>query len=244
MPNHDSKAAHAVPLAQKLWTALGLYGRIGVVVIVVALALWMLGFGLRLLGRAGRRGLLAGLTGLFLVGTVGLGVWSLRLPEPGGSYFVLWHQVVRVGAAISATLFVVAFIGLALPWCLDALENWRFGSFVAVRHVRSQKSGFLTVISILSIGGVGLSSLALCVVVSVMGGFGADLKRKILGNNAHIRIDADRVGGFTDVDPILRDLRLVRGVRAATPVVGGEAMASSSSNTAGVLLRGVDPDSI
>jgi lipoprotein-releasing system permease protein len=77
-----------------------------------------------------------------------------------------------------------------------------------------------------------------------MGGFGADLKQKILGNNAHIRIDTDQVGGFTDADTILRDVRLVKGVHAATPVAGGEAMASSASNTAGVLLRGVDPDSI
>jgi len=77
-----------------------------------------------------------------------------------------------------------------------------------------------------------------------MGGFGADLKRKILGNNAHIRIDTDQVGGFADWDPILREVRLTKGVRAATPVTGGEAMASSSSNTAGVLIRGVDPNSI
>jgi lipoprotein-releasing system permease protein len=42
----------------------------------------------------------------------------------------------------------------------------------------------------------------------------------------------------------VEDARLVKGVRAATPVAGGEAMASSSSNTAGVLLRGVDPVTI
>jgi lipoprotein-releasing system permease protein len=126
----------------------------------------------------------------------------------------------------------------------DALERWRFGSLVAVRHVRSQKSGFLTVISILSIAGVFVSAFALCAVISIMGGFGADLKRKILGNNAHIRIDTDQVGGFQDADAILREVRLTKGVHAATPVAGGEAMASSASNTAGVLLRGVDPDSI
>jgi lipoprotein-releasing system permease protein len=39
-------------------------------------------------------------------------------------------------------------------------------------------------------------------------------------------------------------VRKVRGVKAATPVVAGEAMASSNANTAGVLLRGVDPATI
>src|SRR5205814_1309844 len=129
---------------------------------------------------------LYGFTVVCTIGTAALGSWSIALPEPGGSYFVLWHQVVRVGAAISATGLIVSIFFLALPRALDGLENWRFVSFIAVRHVRSQKSGFLTVISILSIAGVALSSLALCAVVSIMGGFGGDLKRKILGNNAHI----------------------------------------------------------
>lgn len=246
MPGHDApeRAVVAQNIAQRLWGALGLAGRIGLVAVAVVVVGWLLVIALRGLGRAGRRSLVIGFTGLMLAGAVGLGVWSARLPEPGGSYFVLWHQVVRVGAAVCATVFVISAILLALPWVFNWLENRGFTSFVAVRHVRSQKSGFLTVISILSTGGVALSSLALCMVVSIMGGFGADLKRKILGNNAHIRIDTDRVGGFDDWDPILRDVRLVRGVVGVTPVAGGEAMASSSSNTAGVIIRGIDPNSI
>jgi lipoprotein-releasing system permease protein len=125
----------------------------------------------------------------------------------------------------------------------------------------------LTVISILSISGVFISSLALCAVVSIMGGFGADLKNKILGNNAHISIDGltpgDSAGappptmpaalgadataaplGSLAWDDLLDKVRLVEGVVAASPVVTGEAMASSQSNTAGVLIRGVDPSSI
>jgi lipoprotein-releasing system permease protein len=77
-----------------------------------------------------------------------------------------------------------------------------------------------------------------------MGGFGADLKRKILGNNAHITIDTSDIGGFKDWEPVLDRVRLAPGVAAATPVVRGECMASSSSNTSGALVRGVDPGSI
>ena len=80
-----------------------------------------------------------------------------------------------------------------------------------------------------------------------MGGFGHDLKRKILGNNAHIVVDVDRPGGFGDWQDKLGDVRdgaREAGGGAATPVVGGEAMASSASNTAGALVRGIDPDTI
>jgi lipoprotein-releasing system permease protein len=184
------------------------------------------------------------LTGLFFVSLVGLGIWALKLPDDRISYFVVWHQAVRIGVVGSCMLFVLCGVALALPRLLDLFEGRGFVPFIAARHVRSSKSGFLTVISILSIAGVAISSLALCLVVSIMGGFGADLKRKILGNNAHIKIESVDGGGFQHYRDLLDEVRKVPGVRAATPVTGGEAMASSSSNTAGVLLRGVDPKSI
>ncbi|MCC6213696.1 MAG: ABC transporter permease [Polyangiaceae bacterium] len=139
---------------------------------------------------------------------------------------------------------MVGSLWLSLPRVLDRIEGSGFVPLVAARHVRAGKSGFLTIISFLSIAGVGVSAFALCAVVSIMGGFGADLKRKILGNNAHVKIDAEQPGGFDGWRDLLDAVRTVPGVRAATPIAAGEAMASSSSNTAGVLVRGVDPQSI
>ncbi len=233
-----------VGLFTALWTGIGLPGRLAVIVFLVALIGTGVVWGLRKLGKRGRRSLLVGLTGVCFVGVVSLGYWAAKLPEPRGSSFILWHQIVRVGASLSATGFVVGFMGLALPWMLDRVERGGFVPFVSVRHVRASKSGFLTVISVLSIAGVAVSAFALCAVVSIMGGFGADLKRKILGNNAHLKVEAGAHGGFEDADPWLRDLRLVPGVRAVTPVVAGEAMASSTANRAGTIVRGIDPVTI
>jgi lipoprotein-releasing system permease protein len=233
-------APHIERLLARLWLGGGMPGRIaliGVAALLVGSLIWLL---VRRALRKGGRNLLRWITAVSFVLLVGLGVWVKRLPEPRGSSFVLWHQIVRVGAALSGTAFIVCFMVLAVPWLMDRFEGRGFVAFVAARHVRAQKSGFLTVISLLSISGVGVSSFALCAVVSIMGGFGADLKHKILGNNAHVKIEAKRIGGFEHWSSLLDDLRLVKGVRAATPVAGGEAMASSSSNTAGVMLRGID----
>ena len=228
-------------LAERVWLGLGLYGRIGLGLLVLGLLVWVLYVVLRRLGKRGMRSVLFGFTGLSLLGLLAFGTWASTLPVARGSYFVLWHQLVRVGAAFSGTGFVVGFMALAVPWGLNLLERRGFVAYLAARHVRANKSGFLTVISFLSIAGVLLSSMALCGVVSVMGGFGADLKRKILGNNAHVKIETGTVGGFEYWQGLLDELRLVKGVRAATPVASGEAMASSTSNTAGVIVRGVDP---
>jgi lipoprotein-releasing system permease protein len=158
----------------------------------------------------------------------------------------LTDEILGFSALGVSVLFLFGVLSALLPVLLDALERRSFVSFVAARHVRATKSGFLTVISVLSMAGVGVSSCALCSVTSIMGGFGADLKRKILGNNAHIVVDTGRPDGFGDWQDKLDKVRLEiaphRG--AATPVVAGDAMGSSSSNTAGVLVRGIDTETI
>ena len=232
----------------KVWNAIGIYGRIGAILLAVLLVVVLVFFGLRwlskTLGPRIWRMLLLIFTGTCGVGFVGLAIRSHFLPHGKGTPFVVLNQVINVGTVVCGMGFVVGMSALAIPYALDALERGGFMSFVAARHVRATKSGFLTVISVLSIVGVALSALALCVVVAVMGGFGADLKRKILGNNAHVRIETKKVGGFTNWRDLADSLRSVSGVKAVTPVAGGESMASSASNTAGVLLRGVDTETI
>lgn len=236
-----------LPLWARLWERLQALpqpilliggGALGLGLLVLLVWSW------RRLGARGRSRVLLGLFGLTAVGTAVLGTWSFRLPPPRGSLFVLWHQFIRVGAALSATLFTLGLLFFAVPRFLSLFQRGSFVFFVAARHVSSKKSGFLTIISLLSISGVAISSFALCAVISIMGGFGADLKSKILNNNAQIRIETSATAGFEYWREALDRVRLVPGVTAATPVAGGEVMASSSTNTAGVILRGVDTDSI
>ncbi|MEO8877293.1 MAG: ABC transporter permease, partial [Polyangiaceae bacterium] len=173
-----------------------------------------------------------------------LTAWTQTLPATHGATFSLKDMLVRIGAILSGVFVVLFGLTALLPWLLDRLEGRSFTSFVAARHVRSQRSGFLAVISILSICGVAVSSCALSSVVSVMGGFSHDLKRKILGNNAHIVIDTESQAPWDGYDDVLTRVRNVPGVIAATPVAQGEVMVSSASNLAGVIVRGVDPGTI
>jgi lipoprotein-releasing system permease protein len=187
------------------------------------------------------RGLAAFFGLLFIVLT-----WRVRkLPIPRSSGFRVPHEVMRYGAAVSGALFaIITILAIILPFVLDQLERRKATSFIAARHVRAGKSGFLTVISVLSIFGVAVSSCALCAVTSVMGGFSQDLKRKILGNNAHVTIETNAINGFDEWQSVLDRVRVAPGVVSATPVVRGEVMASSSTNTGGAIVRGVDPNSI
>jgi lipoprotein-releasing system permease protein len=171
-------------------------------------------------------------------------LWVNYMPNTRSSAWSPQDMALRVCTILTSVGAIVVLLALLLPYLLDGLEGRGVGSFIAARHVRSQKSGFLTIISILSICGVALSSCSLSSVVSVMGGFSQDLKRKILGNNAHIMIDTTAGVAWEDYEQALEAVRKVPGVVGATPVVHGEVMASSASNLAGVLVNGIDPSSI
>jgi lipoprotein-releasing system permease protein len=177
-------------------------------------------------------------------GFVAFTTWTRRLPKLHGASWTLRDTWVRVGAIATG---VVCFVGIAaalVPAALDRLEKGPFTSYVASRHVRAQKSGFLTVISGLSIFAVALASFSLSSAISVMGGFSGDLKTKILGNNAHIVVDTTSQSAWGDYQAIIDRVRRVVGVLGATPVAKGEVMVSSASNLAGVVVHGIDTATI
>ncbi|HEY8430155.1 MAG TPA: hypothetical protein VIL20_17360, partial [Sandaracinaceae bacterium] len=153
-------------------------------------------------------------------------------------------------------LFAVRVLFHVIPLVLDVLEGRlppfglpvrRFlGGFrlrVASRMLRARKSGFLTAAGALSIFAVAVSSCALTTVLSVMGGFRNDLKRKILGNNAHVVIDREH-GSFEGWARTLETVRAQPHVVGATPYVQGEVMITSATNLSGAILRGIDPTTI
>ncbi len=216
------------------------YAVVGVLSVLLAVR------GYRRLAKSVARAILWWLSAAFGVAFAVLTTLAARIPSQPAAPFKLEQELTRFGALVAGVLFLLGVLSAALPLILDALERRSFTSFVGARHVRATKSGFLTVISVLSMAGVAVSSCALCSVTSIMGGFGHDLKRKILGNNAHIVVDTTRPGGFGDWEDKLDAVRLAVASRggAATPVAAGEAMGSSASNTAGALVRGIDPETI
>ena len=167
--------------------------------------------------------------------------WALPIrPEQEG----LGH-VIAPGIRLALTaLFVLRLTIRVLPHVMRGLELVSFELTVAARHLRSKKSGFLAAIGGLSILAVSVSTCMLTAVLSVMGGFRDDLKQKILGNQAHVVVDQAEERPFEGWDDVLERIRGAEGVAGATPFVRGEVMVSSTSNRAGAVLRGIDPESV
>jgi lipoprotein-releasing system permease protein len=99
--------------------------------------------------------------------------------------------------------------------------------------------------TLISIGGVAIGVWALTVVLSVMSGFEADLKAKILGQNAHGMVM--KYGGpteFTRWREARGTVLGVPGIAAATPFLYEEVMLSAGQNLTGAVLKGVDPATV
>ena len=116
-----------------------------------------------------------------------------------------------------------------------------FELLVSLRYLRAKrKHGFISVNTVISIAGVMLGVMAMMVVLAVMTGFGTDIKSKILGMNAHIRI-MGRAGSITGHEAVLKKIEAVDHVIAATPFVHAQIMLRSGSRASGAILKGVDP---
>ena len=164
----------------------------------------------------------------------------LPLSPTDGDDASLMRAVIRVGVT---TTFAIRLTLRMVGPILTAFERIGFRSMVAARHLRAKKTGFLAASSTLSILAVAVSSCMLISVLSVMGGFRADLKKKILGNHAHIVVDQ----AFEEIDdwqPLLQQISDTVGVVGATPFLQVEVMVSSLSNRAGAVLRGIDPQTV
>ncbi|MEM9730365.1 MAG: ABC transporter permease, partial [Myxococcota bacterium] len=164
-------------------------------------------------------------------------VATFSLPlSPDGGDGSLAAAVVRVTVT---ALFAARLALRAVGPILSLFERIGFRSMVAARHLRAKKTGFLAASGTLSVLAVAVSSCMLISVLSVMGGFRADLKKKILGNHAHIVVD----GNLREIEawrPVVERTRNAEGVVAATPYLQTQVMVSSLSNRAGAILRGVD----
>ncbi len=118
-----------------------------------------------------------------------------------------------------------------------------YSYFIASRHLtRRRKKGFISIISLISIGGVGVGVMALIVVLAVMGGFDRELKRKIVNVQPHLRIE--KVGGVSDVEAEIQRIESFckRDLLSVSAFIEGQAILKSGSNATGVVIKGVDMD--
>ena len=115
-----------------------------------------------------------------------------------------------------------------------------FELFVGLRYTRARKrSHFISIISLISILGITLGITALITTLSVMNGFGKELRERILGVISHVSVTGTTggLGNWQDVAARIKN----RHVIGRAPYISGQGMLTRGKAVSGVLVRGILP---
>lgn len=117
--------------------------------------------------------------------------------------------------------------------------------FIAKRYLRSKrKTGFISLITYISIGGVLVGVAALIIVLSVMNGFESEVRSRIVSTDAHIRVSTFDNRGISDYEELIGYLKRFDHVVAASPFIYAESMVTTGRHSAGARIIGVDAKSV
>ena len=120
--------------------------------------------------------------------------------------------------------------------------------FVGLRYVRARNHKFfVSFITWVALAGVALGVAALIVVLSVMNGFGGELRDRLLSLSAHARIEWPAAVGSDDAPAaallatVAERLRALPGVAGVAPVLELTALGVHQPDMVPLQLRGIDP---
>ncbi|HXJ59843.1 MAG TPA: ABC transporter permease [Verrucomicrobiae bacterium] len=119
-----------------------------------------------------------------------------------------------------------------------------FELFLALRYLRPKRT-FVSVITLISAMGVMLGVAVLIIVISVMTGFDRQLRDKILGFSAHLKIFRYEQEPLPDYEAVERLVQANRQVRAVAPFILGQVMIKTQPQSGKPMvsaphLRGID----
>ena len=117
----------------------------------------------------------------------------------------------------------------------------RLPLWIAGRYLRRRRqSGFITLLTGISIGGVALGVTALLTVLAVMNGFESEIQTRIAGTDAHVVLLAEGTHGLTGSDLLIARIARVPGVLGVAPFTYTKAMAFREGVTEGLVVKGVN----
>lgn len=115
---------------------------------------------------------------------------------------------------------------------------------MAWRYMRSRRSNFFNLVSILSIVGLALGVATLTIVTSVVNGFEVTLRKSVIDVSGHIWLL--KLGGPLDpLDKLLpRVKKILPELQTAAPYVHVDGMVPHKGKIAGVAIEGFDPQNL
>src|SRR5688572_3460623 len=114
--------------------------------------------------------------------------------------------------------------------------------FIGLRYTRSRRRHrIISFISLISIIGITLGIAALITILSVINGFGNEVRSRILSFISHVTISEPN-GNLRDWEALGKRVQGIPHVLAYAPYINGQALVARGKNVNGVMVRGVLPE--
>jgi lipoprotein-releasing system permease protein len=114
--------------------------------------------------------------------------------------------------------------------------------YIGLRYTRAKRrTQFISFITLTSVLGIALGVTALITVLSVMNGFEAELRERILGMTSHATVTGryGQLDNWRELDQKLKDTPHVLG---AAPFITGQVMINADRRVSGTMLNGILPE--
>ena len=113
--------------------------------------------------------------------------------------------------------------------------------FIGLSYTRAKRrTEFISFISLASMLGTALGVTALITVLSVMNGFGEELRSRILSVAAHVTVTGFG-GELTDWQSLQQQVAAKEGVVGTAPYVLAQGLLTQQGKSSGVIVRGILP---
>lgn len=114
--------------------------------------------------------------------------------------------------------------------------------YIGLRYTRAKRrTQFISFITLTSVLGIALGVTALIAVLSVMNGFEAELRERILGMTSHATVTG-KYGQLDNWQELDRKLKNYPHVEGAAPFINGQVMINADRRVSGTMLTGVLPE--
>jgi lipoprotein-releasing system permease protein len=115
--------------------------------------------------------------------------------------------------------------------------------FIAKRYLRSKrKTKFVSVITLISVGGILIGVTALDFILSMMNGFEKEVRSRIIGTTAHVSVFSTYEEGIDSYQELIPTLKEARHVVEVAPYIYYKAAIASKTGSDGIVVRGIDPE--
>jgi len=113
--------------------------------------------------------------------------------------------------------------------------------WIAARYLRSRPtSGFITLLTGISVAGVAVGVTALLTVLAVMNGFENEVQTRIAGTDAHVVLLGSTTAGVEHGDSLAARIAGDPGVLGCAPFTYAKAMAFREGSSEGLIVKGVN----